>query len=91
MNLAIEDEFHTLLVESDSLLAISKISSANTLLWDGVGLILDIVDLVSSCIDFNFVHVKKLANRLTHNLIKLNCEVRPKKICPIFANFLIPI
>ena len=57
LKLAIDYCFHLFIVQSDSLMRISKIRGELASDWDGECLILDIVDLTSSCTTCFFVFV----------------------------------
>ena len=68
LKLAFGYGFHSIIIESDSLLAISETDALDVSCKDEAYLILD-VDLISSGIECCFVHIKRGANQLVYKLI----------------------
>ncbi|XVE95072.1 hypothetical protein REPUB_Repub02eG0064800 [Reevesia pubescens] len=71
---AVHNGFDSLIVESDSLLAILEIQKAEASYWDEAALIFDILKWATFCTFCHFHHVKRSANYLAHSISKLDCN-----------------
>ena len=75
LQLAKEHSFPSILVESDSLLAIQEIAKHNDSFCQWANIISDIVDMASSYDQCSFKHTRRTANMCAHNVAKLHCEL----------------
>ena len=72
LQLAKEHSFPSILVESDSLLAIQEIAKHNDSFCQWANIIFDIVDMASSYDQCSFKHIRRTANMYAHNVAKLH-------------------
>ena len=75
LQLAKEHSFTSIIVESDSLLAIHEIEKHHNsfCLWESI-----ISDIVDNSVSFGqccFKHIRRSANKCAHNVAKLQCEL----------------
>ncbi|XVF07913.1 hypothetical protein REPUB_Repub06bG0180100 [Reevesia pubescens] len=74
LKLALEEGYDRLLVESDARLAISEINHAESSLWEGGSLTMEILRFYRLCSVCTFVHARRQANSLAHNIAKISCN-----------------
>ncbi|XVF58228.1 hypothetical protein PTKIN_Ptkin07bG0047600 [Pterospermum kingtungense] len=68
LSLAVERGFNHVVIETDSLVAVSILKEGENSLWLGGALLADIFDLTRFCIDCKFVHVKRNDHTLAHRI-----------------------
>ena len=74
--------FPSILLESDSLLAIKEIKKLNSFSeWEGI--IYDVIDLSVKFQSCSFFHVRRAANSCAHNLTRLAEELG---VCKVWRN-----
>ncbi|XWS69079.1 hypothetical protein CRYUN_Cryun04dG0148800 [Craigia yunnanensis] len=91
LKIACNNFTETLIVESDSLLAINKIRKQHDTLCEWGSLITDIVDKSLDYGTCYFHHICRSANVLAHNIAKLSCEtedfmIRRESVPPTICN-----
>ena len=80
LEITLNNSFLSLVVESDSLLAIQEIlkQPVSFCVWEGI--ISDTIDLSLDCNLCNFHHIRRYANGFAHNLTKLCTELGDYKV-----------
>ncbi|XVF34204.1 hypothetical protein REPUB_Repub18cG0038700 [Reevesia pubescens] len=74
LKLAIHMGCDSLIVESNSSLAVNEICKKGNSFWDGNGTTLEILRLAHLFPRCQFLHVRRQANLLAHQLAKLDCD-----------------
>ncbi|XWS44556.1 hypothetical protein CRYUN_Cryun15aG0056500 [Craigia yunnanensis] len=88
---ALNNSFLSLMIESDSLLAIQEIMKQHGSFYVWEGIISDIINLSLECSFCSFTHIRRSVNGFAHNLAKLCTELGAYKVWgnsspPLFCN-----
>ena len=75
MEVAWANSFSSLIVESDSLIAIQEISKNQESFCEWESIISDIMDLSLLCSNCSFHSIKRSANMCAHDIAKVYCEL----------------
>ncbi|XVF17088.1 hypothetical protein REPUB_Repub10bG0087900 [Reevesia pubescens] len=79
LELAIDNGFQLIEMESDCLQAISEIKKQGESFWEGGGIVNDICDNAKTCVDSLFGFVHREANSLAHTIARLQLSVSDVK------------
>ncbi|XWS68772.1 hypothetical protein CRYUN_Cryun04dG0121000 [Craigia yunnanensis] len=91
LEVAINNSYLSILIESDSLVAVQEVRKQQEIfcMWEGI--ISHIGDLSRDGTACSLIHVRRSGNELAHNLAKLSIEVETFKVWrntlpPMFCN-----
>ena len=71
LKVACEKGFSKVIIETDSFMVVNLMNQGENVMWVEGSLIVDILDVASSYVSCEFVHVSREVNTLSHNIAKI--------------------